>query len=80
MFLRRIHLAEGLAFACRNEDRIEAEAFLPTRGPDEVAFDGALEDFLMPVRPDDGEGGDETGAAVLRTDFGKELLDLSIAM
>ncbi len=64
MLLCRVHLAKGFGLALCDEDRVKAEALFAARRPDKLALDRALEDFLMTVRPDDGEGRDEAGAAV----------------
>ena len=69
MLLCRVHLAKGFGIALCDEDRVKAEALFAARRPDKLALDRALEDFLMTVRPDDGEGRDEAGAAVRGVDL-----------
>src|SRR5512143_3950443 len=59
-----IHLAEGLAAALGQEDRVVAEAALAARRPDEAPVDMALEALDMAVGPGERERADEMGAPV----------------
>src|SRR5690606_35058083 len=70
-----VHLAEGVRPALGQEDRIVTDPLVAPRRADQVAADGALDDLAVVVRPSEGEGGDETGAAVGFA--GERLLDLA---
>ena len=45
------------------EDRVVAVAVLAAHGPDDAAFDAALEHLLVVIRPEEHEGGAEAGGA-----------------
>src|SRR5690606_40587129 len=55
VFFVRADFSERLLAALGNEDRIVAEAAIPTRRPDEGAVDSAFVDGVFAIRPREGE-------------------------
>ena len=52
LFLRRIKLGKSLFHPDRLKHRVIAKTLVAAGRPDDLALDAALENFLMPIRPE----------------------------